>query len=431
MNPKAVISRWLTLLGVLTLAVFPAAAQGQWWGTINASNANTITLTLYNGPAVVVVPTNFAGYTVTGLSGSNPTGSYWVSVFASSDIPVVSVQIPDSVTSIGEATFYSCTSLSNVDIPNSVTTIGDAAFSGCTSLSSVNIPNSVTALGGYVFESCSSLTNVVITDGSGIRSLGTEEFYGCSHLTNFTIPNSITSLGSFAFSGTGLANIMIPSSVTNIGSGPFEGCMSLEAITVDPLNPAYASGGGVLFNKNRTFLLQYPSGLHGSYRIPSEVSSIGTYAFGSSSLTSVTLPTGLTSIADYAFAFASDLTEVIFTGNAPFVDSTGFYNDANATIYYLDGTSGWAGLSATTGLPAVLWNPLIQTSRGSVGFSNNTFGFNITGAYNLIVAVEACTNLAAPSWTTIQTVTLTNGLYHFSDPQWPNYPARFYGLGFP
>ena len=45
--------------------------------------------------------------------------------------------------------------------------------------------------------------------------------------------------------------------------------------------------------------------------------------------------------------------------------------------------------------------------------------------------VEACTNLASPVWTPLQTITLTNGSFYFSDPQWTNYPGRFYGLGSP
>jgi hypothetical protein len=45
--------------------------------------------------------------------------------------------------------------------------------------------------------------------------------------------------------------------------------------------------------------------------------------------------------------------------------------------------------------------------------------------------VEASTNLTSQVWTPLQTVTLTNGSYYFSDPQWTNYPCRFYSLGFP
>ena len=79
----------------------------------------------------------------------------------------------------------------------------------------------------------------------------------------------------------------------------------------------------------------------------------------------------------------------------------------------------------------MLWNPLIQVGDGSFGVKNNKFGFKITATNNFTVVVEASTNLANPVWTPLQTVTLTNGSCYFSDPQWRNYPARYYGLGFP
>jgi hypothetical protein len=85
------------------------------------------------------------------------------------------------------------------------------------------------------------------------------------------------------------------------------------------------------------------------------------------------------------------------------------------------------------GLPTVLWNPQAQTSDGSFGVQTNGFGFNITGSSNLVIVVETCINLANPSWTSVSTNTLntfidTNGSSYFSDPQWTNYPSRFYRL---
>jgi hypothetical protein len=77
----------------------------------------------------------------------------------------------------------------------------------------------------------------------------------------------------------------------------------------------------------------------------------------------------------------------------------------------------------------VLWNPVIQTA-GINSTNNNQFGFNITGTNNFTVVIEACTNLASPVWTPIQTVTLTNGSFYFSDAGWTKYPDRYYGFPF-
>ena len=72
---------------------------------------------------------------------------------------LITVTIPNSVTSIGDFAFYCCSSLSSVTIPNSVTSIGDDAFYGCSGLTSVTIGDSVTSIGNYAFDDCSRLTS--------------------------------------------------------------------------------------------------------------------------------------------------------------------------------------------------------------------------------------------------------------------------------
>lgn len=79
--------------------------------------------------------------------------------------------------------------------------------------------------------------------------------------------------------------------------------------------------------------------------------------------------------------------------------------------------------------------PQLRTTRASrlltdasFGVRTNQFGFTITGTSNLVIVVEASTNLAGPAWYPLQTNTLAGGSSYFSDPQWSNYSARFYRL---
>jgi hypothetical protein len=79
----------------------------------------------------------------------------------------------------------------------------------------------------------------------------------------------------------------------------------------------------------------------------------------------------------------------------------------------------------------MLWNPQAQTGDGSFGVRQNRFGFNITGTPDIPLVVEASTDVAAQAWIALQSSTLTNGLIFFNDPQWTNYPGRFYRIRSP
>jgi hypothetical protein len=108
-----------------------------------------------------------------------------------------------------------------------------------------------------------------------------------------------------------------------------------------------------------------------------------------------------------------------------------FDYDNKMTVYYLPDTTGWDDFSNQTGVPIAPWLPAMQTSDCSFGVQTNQFGFNINWASGKTVVVEACTNLSNPDWQPVRTNTLTTGSAYFSDPQWTNYPGRFYRLRSP
>jgi hypothetical protein len=116
-------------------------------------------------------------------------------------------------------------------------------------------------------------------------------------------------------------------------------------------------------------------------------------------------------------------------GNAPTIPASSPPFNADETIYYLPGTTGWS--NTFSGRLAVLWNPQIHGSGASFGVQNNQFGFHITGSTNIPIVVEACANLASPVWTPLQSLTLTNGLFYFSEPFQTHSPGRFYRISSP
>ena len=92
-----------------------------------------------------------------------------------------------------------CTELTSIEIPNSVTLIGDFAFFDCNGLTSVIIPNSVTSIGGYAFYGCSGLTSIIIPNS--VTSIGNSAFRYCKELTSVTILNSAAFIKDYAFNG--------------------------------------------------------------------------------------------------------------------------------------------------------------------------------------------------------------------------------------
>ena len=135
----------------------------------------------------------------------------------------------------------------NSIIPNGVTAIADNAFCGCKGLISINMPYSVTSIGNRAFQDC-SLTSVTIPDN--VTSIGNYAFAWCS-LTSVTIPNKVTNIGNYAFYDcASITSVTIPNSVTNIGENAFS-CRSdkLKEITIN-VNKDLKINKGAFFHSN-------------------------------------------------------------------------------------------------------------------------------------------------------------------------------------
>lgn len=134
-------------------------------------DASTGTITGASGNANEFdIPAEIEGVPVTGIGDR-----------AFYDRSLMSVIIPDSVTSIGEDAFTGCMNIENMILSNNLTSIGKRAFAGCCCLPYLTIPSSLTSIGDSAFMSCDSLANIyyagseaqwnAITIGSGNQSL--------------------------------------------------------------------------------------------------------------------------------------------------------------------------------------------------------------------------------------------------------------------
>jgi hypothetical protein len=216
-----------------------------------------------------------------------------------------------------------------------------------------------------------------------VTAIGQNAFYSCGSLTNVLIGDSVIDLGNGAFSGcANLASVAIGHSMTNLGGTVFSSCPSLTTISVAALNPAYSSELGVLFDKNRSVLLQCPAGKAGSYAIPGTVTRVAASAFDHcTGLTEVTLPDSVTNIEDGAFYSCSGLTGVTL-GN-------GVVRLGNLSFYYC------------IGLTNVLIPDSVTTLSGAfsdcTGLTTVTLGNSVADIAGAFVRCSSLTAITIPS----------------------------------
>ncbi len=323
-------------------------------------------------------------YTVT-------NGNATITVYDSTNENVV-LDIPDTlgvypVTAIDEGVF-SYAGLSSVSIPASVTNIGDEPFRGC-------------AITAFTVDS----NNPAFSSEDGIlfnNPPTTLIRYPGLRAGSYTIPSNVTTIAGGAFGRcNGLTGVTIHAGVTIIGGRAFGFSPDILAITVDSNNPAFSSSAeGVLFNKNKSELIQYPEARSGSYSIPDGVTSSPSMSFAEShnltavtipssltyiqwgmfiscySLTSVTIPTNVTVMNAMVFQNCISLARVYFLGNAPATSDNSMFSYSseysyisnNVTVYRLAGATGFGTIGDLWQLrPTVLWN----------GVSDNTWNYGL------------------------------------------------------
>lgn len=330
----------------------------------------------------VVLPSSVTNFDKNAFQGT----PFLENCFGDSDFAVVNgvliaarncsgeVHIPDTVTRIGNYVFDNNKQITAVYMTESVTEIGECAFNYCKNLKDIQIPATVTRIGRRAFyetpwekeqydekglfiinnifyavkpkEECPQFTipEGVVTIGdspfenaykghfqeiilpSTLRTIENNAFFLCNDLQRIVIPEGVTSIGTDAFYGCrSLQSISISSTVTEC-EGIMRECKQLESITVAENNPVYCSVDGIMFNRDKTELCQYPAAKPDTfYQVPDGVRTIGYGAFSfAANLETIQLPDTLESIWLGAFENCTKLKVLQFPNSLKYIAQSAF-----------------------------------------------------------------------------------------------------------
>ena len=146
------------------------------------------------------------------------------------DMPALtSIEMPESVTTIGESAFEGCTGLTSIKLPEGLTCIESNTFKGCSGLTSLEIPKSLTTIGLDAFSSCRGLTSIEVPEG--VTSIEPGAFHSCSGLKSITLPLTLTYIGKSTFTGCeSLTSIILPEGIDTIRLSSFWSCSALNEV---------------------------------------------------------------------------------------------------------------------------------------------------------------------------------------------------------
>jgi hypothetical protein len=272
------------------------------------------------------------------------------------------VQLPDSIKLIEERAFIDCENLKSINFPEGLESIENSAFARCYNLNNIILPSTLKRLEQYSFYGCSKIENFKIDKknqnyllDSGIvyskdktsiifafsnlikqniclpeglkeikegafcycnslisiempesmELIGDSAFENCISLQTINLPKKLKLIGNSCFNHSTITSILIPENVESIGIMAFSACYALTAINVAKSNKHFIAIKGVLFSKDKTKLLNYPSGSKQlEYIVPKTVKKISSGAFQSCLyLEKVELPLGLSKINEKTFSY--------------------------------------------------------------------------------------------------------------------------------
>lgn len=244
---------------------------------------------------------------------------------------IESLEIPASVETIGDHSFYYSQALKKIEFaenPN-LTCIDKSAFSnsellGEESNNSITIPKSVKILEEAAFKGCTNLESILFEANSELEFLGRQVFIDCTQLKSITIPAGVTEILSSLFSGcSALETVIFEGNISSMGELAFNGCSALKTLKTgnqgedNAINIPDVDSIGIETFQNCSSLTKII--------IPNSVETVGANAFANcSSLININLPTNLKVLANSLFSGCSALESITIPASVEAMHSSVF-----------------------------------------------------------------------------------------------------------
>jgi hypothetical protein len=362
-------------------------------------------------------------------------------VFKGSGLTSITFDTNSAIESLTASTFEGATALSEIIFlgTTNYTTSNGALYtndmtklimyySKDTAVTTFTVPNTVTHIEDGAFQYSTHLTEILFRNDGILTHIGSNAFRGLSALTEMTLPNTVRNIGSNAFNGlSGLTStsFTIPNIVSIIEPDTFRGLSSLTEFIVDDASDDFSvDTNGVLFDKNKTILIQYPLGKPAqSYTILSTVTTINERALEYAKITTF-------SVEDGSTTFICDASGVLY--NSTYSTLIQYPLNSQDTIYTINEyvTSIYKGAFNDANNLTTLNIPKSVRDIKLVEFENMTelqeFGLNpITSENNSYTYVSYINPSDLDSNKRLLTFKITEGvLYSHDNSSLLKYPCK-------
>jgi hypothetical protein len=248
-------------------------------------------------------------------------------------------------------------------IPLSVTTLGSFSIRSIY-LHSIYIQEKTKNISSYSIK-CNSLNSINVSSENPYFTSQDGVLYSKDrtrlikypenkNTPEFILPSNVEKIESSAISSENLKSVTVQESVYNISDNNFTGCPNLQNINVSESNPTFSSVDGVLFDKDKLKLINYPQGKNNTvYSVPAGVDTIEGNAFMNvKAITRINMPDSVKNLKNSPFWSCENLKSIYFYGNAPEASHSVFFGLINKDFkfYYAEGSEGftnpWNGYAA-------------------------------------------------------------------------------------